>query len=513
MSRRRSHDEEMDQLEQERIAAKRPADEEYDDYEDETYDYGYGDDEPYDEEEQEEEGAGGLNGFLSTAVGKVAVAVIALLLVAMMALLVWRFVFSDTKKQESENLPADLPSSADTVDDTATNAPGTIVFAPAANPTATPTAEPEVQTPQPTATPTAVPTHTPAPTDTPEPTATPLPIILTNTPTPSPSPTASPTPSPSPTPTPSPKPTATPVVKLATGETNREAKLRESASSSASVKKTVKKGLSVTIHEVLLDKDGKVWYSVTVDDLNLQGFMRDYIIDVDGKLAAPTATPKASATPKAGEEAADAAVEATASPETQEPVSGIGTGKTNRDANVRKIMNGKVITQLRQGKKVTILDAKLDKNGDLWYEIKVDGTTTTGFVRDYVIKLDSGVTIAKPTAAPGQAVSPTPEATGTTDAAGTTESSETNVLDREVIGKAKTNRTANVREKPVSGAKIVRQLSQGNELLILDKYAEGDSIWYEVATESGRTYGFVRDYVINITEIDKDIEAKTYENQ
>ena len=36
-------------------------------------------------------------------------------------------------------------------------------------------------------------------------------------------------------------------------------------------------------------------------------------------------------------------------------------------------------------------------------------------------------------------------------------------------------------------------------------------IWYEVVTSSGKTHGFVRDYVITITEIDRDLEAKTYE--
>ena len=80
-----------------------------------------------------------------------------------------------------------------------------------------------------------------------------------------------------------------------------------------------------------------------------------------------------------------------------------------------------------------------------------------------------------------------------------------------VIGKAKTNRAANVRVKPVSGAKLVRQLSKGISLMILEKYTDKEkNIWYEVSTESGNTHGFVRDYLLNISEIDKTREAKIY---
>ena len=85
------------------------------------------------------------------------------------------------------------------------------------------------------------------------------------------------------------------------------------------------------------------------------------------------------------------------------------------------------------------------------------------------------------------------------------------MLDREVIGKAKTKREANVRVRPEAGAKLVRQLSRGVQLMILEKYQDEDTnIWYEVSMETGKTYGFVRDYLLNISEIDKNREAKTY---
>ena len=50
------------------------------------------------------------------------------------------------------------------------------------------------------------------------------------------------------------------------------------------------------------------------------------------------------------------------------------------------------------------------------------------------------------------------------------------------------------------------------ELQILAKYAGvKEETWYEVVTESGKTYGFVRDYVINVTKLDKNAPTLTYE--
>ena len=392
-----------------------------------------------------------------------------------------------------------------------TKAPGSIVFAPVVQETQKPTSAPVTA-------PTKAPTK--APTAEPEPTATPLPIIMTNTPTPSPTPTATPSPSPSPTPvaTATPEPTAVP--ELGTGEVNRDAKLRESASSSAKVKSTIKKGEKVTIHETVLDKDSKIWYALTVDDLETAGWMRDYVVDLDEQIAKPTHTPDLSATPEPVKDEAEEAEKNETTPEpTKAPAEDvIGTGVTVKDANVRKVMNGKVLVQLRKNKKVEILSAKIDKNGKLWYEVRPEGSSTVGFVRDYLIKLDEGVSIPIPTATPAPEGTPEPTAVPEEDQQDTAEQNddepeakEESILDREIIGKAKTKKPANVRVKPVAGAKLVRQLSKGIELMVLEKYRDqaGD-IWYEVCTESGRTQGFARDYLLNFSEIDENREAKTY---
>lgn len=480
------------------------ADDGYQTYEDEldyadAYDDEYTDE--YGDEEYEDEQQGG--GFFSTLMGKVIAGVIALLVVVLVALLVVRL----TSTPKDQKLPGGAENTKQPAAVQQTKAPGSVIFAPVTQPTAEPTIAPTDE-PEPTA--------EPEPTDEPKPTDTPLPIILTNTPTPSPTPTVTPTPSPSPTPAPTatPKPTAVP--QIGTGEVNRDAKLRASASASGSVKSTIKEGEKVTIHETILDKDNKIWYALTVDDLETTGWMRDYVVDLDEKIAKPTHTPDLSATPEpeADEEETDEEpVETTPEP-TKEPADDvIGTGRTEKEANVRKIMNGKVLVQLRKNKKVEILSVRTDKNGKLWYEVRPEGSSTVGFVRDYLIALDDGVKLTIPTATPKPEDSPTPitESEEPEKADAASEDEEESILDREIIGKAKTKREANVRVKPVSGAKLVRQLSKGVELMILEKYQDAkENIWYEVTTESGRTHGFVRDYLLNFSEIDRDREAKTY---
>ena len=288
---------------------------------------------------------------------------------------------------------------------------------------------------------------------------------------------------------------------MATGETNREANLRESTVSNAKVKQKVKQGQAVTIHEAVLDSKGNVWYNVTVDDLAVDGWMRDYVVDVAGNLLKPTATPKASASSKAE-------AEATPTPVPEEGV--IGTGKTNRDANLRKVMNGQVLQTLGKGKKLLIFGVAVDKSGNVWYEVRAESGKTRGYMRDYVVTLDPGVELELPEGAKKAEATPTPVKEETPKPAAATPTPNP-LLDREVIGRAITNREANVRTKPVAGAKLVRQLSKGVDVLVLAKYQDADgAIWYEVSTESGKTHGFARDYVLNVLTLDKGAETLTY---
>ena len=308
---------------------------------------------------------------------------------------------------------------------------------------------------------------------------TPAPVIATA------EPTATPTPSPSPTPSPTPKPSPTPVAEVGTGTVNRDAKLRADAVANAKVKKTIKKGESVTIHEAKTDSTGKLWYYLTVDDSKDEGWMRDYVVTTKQKISAPTPSDTAEESAVGGEETADS-TEASANQDV------IATAKTNRAANLRQTMGGKVLVQLKKGTKVNIYEQTTDKKGNVWYKAQAQNGAKVGYLRDYVVTLDKGA--------------------GTTGSGASTAAAAEDLQDREVIGKATTNRAANVREEPLANATVVRQLGNGMELQILAKYAGvKEETWYEVVTASGKTHGFVRDYVVYVTKLDKNAPTLTYE--
>ena len=211
----------------------------------------------------------------------------------------------------------------------------------------------------------------------------------------------------------------------------------------------------------------------------------------------PTPTPEPTATPTPSPSPTPSPT-----PEpTPTPVANIGTGTVNRDAklraaNLRQTIGGKVLVQLKKGTKINIYEQLTDTKGNVWYQAQAQNGTKVGYMRDYVVTLDSDAS--------------TESANGGTTSA--TETSTENLQDREVIGKATTNRAANVREEPLANAKVVRQLGNGMELQILAKYAGvKEETWYEVITASGKTYGCVRDYVVYVTKLDKNAPTLTYE--
>ena len=459
-----------------------------DEYEDDYDDYD--DEEAYTSSSVKKGARKGGGNFGGTA--KLLIAVIVLLVVILIALVIVRAVLSKKTTQPDNVQPA---ASVDTIPEQ-TTIPAPIVFGPTVDATEEPIQNGDgslatddwdtgyqddtaVETPEPESA-TAEPTAVPTPTPTPEP---------TDTPTPTPEPTATPTPSPSPTPSPTPEPTPTPVANIGTGTVNRDAKLRADTSANAKVKKTIKKGESVTIHEAKTDSTGKLWYYLTVDDSRDEGWMRDYVVTTATKISA-SASDKTTAS-----DAADSS-ETTVSAETSVGNEVIATGKTNRAANLRQTMGGKVLVQLKKGTKINIYEQLTDTKGNVWYQAQAQNGTKVGYMRDYVVTLDSDAS--------------TESANGGTTSA--TETSTENLQDREVIGKATTNRAANVREEPLANAKVVRQLGNGMELQILAKYAGvKEETWYEVITASGKTYGFVRDYVVYVTKLDKNAPTLTYE--
>ncbi|MED9822807.1 MAG: SH3 domain-containing protein [Christensenellales bacterium] len=518
MAKRR---EQLDQLDQtKRVSPYQQIDDDSDTYDAyDAYDDDYADDGAYGDEEED-----GRGGFLTTLPGKLALGVIVLLIVVLLALLVFRFL---KKPKDAQQLPVsdnsvppvvlvESPAPSDVTmpedgmepaytDGPETPAPQTVIFAPVTEETPEPEAD-DMDVQGETAGVPVEPAY-------PETTQTPLPIILTNTPTPSPSPTPTPAPTPTLVPTATPEPSPTPLVDMGSGKVNRNANLRATASSNGKVKQTVKKGESVTLHEILMDKSGKAWYYITVEDSAVSGWMRDYVVDLEDGVAKPTATPKATETPKAtaSPKATDApevtdAPKATTAPEDDKPVKEpeselneeeeepeqeqsaasdeiIATGKTNREANLRKSMGGKVLDTVKKGEKVSIYEVLKDKQRKTWYRLSVDDDGQEGFMRDYVVDLQGDEKLEV--------------TTGTA---------------KDAVGTAKTNRDANVRKEPKSNAKVVRQLSEGVKVHIMGKYEDTHGqVWYEVSTESGNTSGYMRDYVLDSVKLDAGVETQHYQ--
>ena len=464
----------------------------------------------YDDEDEERDGFGSIGGRLSdfagTPQGKILIGAIVLLLAILIGLLVWQTTTGQPERSGRQSLPTAEPDISGMVEPAdGASGGGTIVFggAPAGTDA---TDEPNDAENEPEGGAAMV----FAPTGAPEETQ--LPIILSNTPSPEPSPTPEPTPTPTPEPTATPTPSPTPVIDIGTGKTNRDARLRASMAANGSVKSIVAKGESVTIHDTAADKDGHIWYAVTVDGTGTDGWMRDYVLALDGEIEKPTALAAEGGADEGA--SADATVEPTQTPVIDMGV--IGTGKTNRDANVRRIMNGQVIVQLRKGRTVSILEVRKDKNGDTWYRIRTGSGNTTGYIRDYVVTLDKGVELPGVEPTPTPAATQEPETTpssadGAAQAPETTLTPEQELLEREVVAHGKTNREANVRVKP--DGKVVRQLSKGVDLLVLESYTYKGNVWYEVTTTTGRTHGYVRDYVINVNDLPKDYPTKEYEEK
>ena len=76
---------------------------------------------------------------------------------------------------------------------------------------------------------------------------------------------------------------------------------------------------------------------------------------------------------------------------------------------------------------------------------------------------------------------------------------------RTIIGYAITNDYATVRETPNSTGKIVRQLSPGNNIYIVDV----EDTWYEIYSKSGNTHGFVIEDVLDLTEMTATLSEAT----
>ena len=204
-----------------------------------------------------------------------------------------------------------------------------------------------------------------------------------------------------------------------------------------------------------------------------------------------TPTPTPSPTPTASPEPTP-----TPSPT---PIADLGSGKVNRESNLREAASAKAKNQKKIAKNtaVTIHDAIRDEEGNGWYSVTVEPSGPEGWIRDYLVTLSDGREFddfVPPAVAESEGPVPDEQRA-------------------DQIGRAVTNRSTNVREEPKQNGKIARQISEGVRLSILGYYGNDDAQWYEVETESGKTHGFVRAYTVNVTELSPDAEMLPYEQE
>ena len=256
--------------------------------------------------------------------------------------------------------------------------------APSPENTATSTLVPtDTPTPEPTATPTAEPTATP----TPEPTATPT---AEPTATPTPEPTATPTAEPTATPTFTPVPTntSTPAAEQTVTDTEdsrfpyqarttvAHVNVREKpTSNSKGVAHLNKKNTVVSVISATVNEKGEEWYRIETQKGLLGYIHSDYLAAEEDETPtpAPTYTPTAEPTP---------------TPDNRFPFQ---AKTTIKKVNLRKKPDSgsyRITYAYTPGTTVTVLGEATDKNGDLWYKVRMNNGEEGYMKAEYLERTD-----------------------------------------------------------------------------------------------------------------------------
>ncbi len=260
----------------------------------------------------------------------------------------------------------------------------------------------------PTVTPTKAPTATPTATKKP-----------TATPTVTKKPTATVTKAPTATPTPSTGGSRTGIV------TANSLNLRAGAGTTYTKCATLTKNTALTVLGEQKDSTGALWYCVQVvtGGKTITGYMLAQYIKITGTITptkAPTATPTVTKKPTASPTSTPTK-KPTATPTVTKKPTATPTPAVYRTgvitANELNIRSGAGTTYtkyatLTKDTSVTILKEQKDRNGALWYQVKVSyqGSTLTGYMLAQYIKVTGTVTATpKPTATN----TPTPKPTAT----------------------------------------------------------------------------------------------------
>ncbi|MBO4901972.1 MAG: cadherin-like beta sandwich domain-containing protein [Lachnospiraceae bacterium] len=298
-----------------------------------------------------------------------------------------------------------------------------------------------------------------------------------------------------------------------TAETATKAKVkcksgivRESASSSANCAFCVSEGEEILVLSEEKGKDGNTWYKISLQGKS--GYIRSDLVTKSKETVTIQTQPEENAAKKPdesdqkqqeeGAEQSEApAADAAATDGTQ--ISRIGKVK-GTGINVRKEpVDGKVVTRLTEGDKITANESVQGSDGNTWYAISFvqDKNPLTGYIRaDFTegIRLEA----AQPVAEPAR------------------ENTEENTQGENTAPVSDTTKRAfirgtsvRIRDKEVNGAVVV-QLNTGHDLEILDeKRADDQYTWYHVRfTYQGATKeGYVRSDLVNMSNAGNTGEA------
>lgn len=322
--------------------------------------------------------------------------------------------------------------------------------------------------------------------------------------------------------------------------------VRKGAGTSYSKVTAVKRNASYTVLDSAKDSAGTVWYKISVNGTT--GYIISTYVKVTEVAVTTTTTTtttksttalqvttaaSSSATGAASESAgtttttAASAVTSTTTTTTTKTTAAVATG-TTLAANVNvavsrdnvEMRSGagslySLMTTLRKGEQVVILSNRTDSEGNLWYRVfyaSVSGyirasdlestptaTTTTTTAAATTSSYNDGINVVTTTtttkaSATSGTISGVQMVTTSTDPISESVTTNNAVDTRTVMyGTVSCDSTLNVRQSASTGAKILGEVKNGSQVIIVDAVAG----WYKI--EYGSGYGFVSaDYITDV---------------
>lgn len=266
--------------------------------------------------------------------------------------------------------------------------------------------------------------------------------------------------------------------------------VREAASVSAACAFCVKEGESVIILSEEKGKDDTKWYKIRVEDKT--GFIRSDLVTKSKETVNINTEEEAAAEPEKSaqtqqQDDADRGNSADGNQEVR-----LGTVK-GQGINIRKEpVDGKIVTRLTEGDRITATKSVAGSDGNTWYAISFvqDKKPLSGYIRS---DFTNGISVEAPANTEEKKQEESPE---NPEEQGKPEASDTSTKKAFIRGTS-----VRIRDKEVNGAVVV-QLNTGHDLEIIDQtQGEDNYTWYHVRfVYQGQTKeGYVRSDLINMS--------------